>query len=53
MARKLDEKYPRVTDVEAMIHIAPTITNDVEENIHILETAFKMDATVKEACTLA
>lgn len=53
MARKLDEKYPRVTDVEAMIHIAPTITNDVEENIHILEAAFKMDATVKEACTLA
>lgn len=53
MSRKLDEKYPRVTDIEAMIHIAPTITNDVEENIHILETAFKMDATVEEACTLA
>lgn len=53
LARRLDREHPRTTDIEAMIHIAPTITNEVEENIHILETAFKMDATVSEACTLA
>lgn len=43
----------RVSSVEDMIHMSPTITNEVEECADILENAFKMDATVEEACILA
>ena len=43
----------RVSSVEDMIHMSPNITNEVEECAGILENAFKMDATVEEACILA
>lgn len=41
------------TETERLIHVAPTITNDVEMAADILENAFRMDATVEEACILA